>query len=78
MAKTKTVTYECRRCGTEIVVTSIGTGELSPLYCCGVETIERAPTTAGTIGRKKKTETTRSRAASVRKKGTSARKKTRT
>lgn len=76
MAKTKTVTYECRRCGTEIVVTSIGTGELSPLYCCGVETTETAPTAAGKMGRKKKTETNRSRPASARKKGRSARKKT--
>lgn len=77
MAKSRTVTYECRRCGTEIVVTSIGTGELSPLYCCGIETVERAPTTAGKMGRKKKTETNRSRAASARKKGTLAKKKTR-
>jgi len=37
MARTRTVTYECEQCGSEIVVTSTGEGELSPIYCCGIE-----------------------------------------
>jgi hypothetical protein len=42
MAKARTVTYECEQCGSEIVVTSTGEGELSPIYCCGIEVTETA------------------------------------
>jgi Desulfoferrodoxin, N-terminal domain len=44
MARTKTVTYECEQCGSEIVVTSTGEGELSPIYCCGIEVMQIAST----------------------------------
>ena len=40
MAKTRTITYECEQCGSEIVVTSTGEGRLSPIYCCGLEVNE--------------------------------------
>ena len=33
----KVITYECDKCGCEVVVTG-GTGaQLGPLYCCGAE-----------------------------------------
>jgi len=34
------VTYGCEQCGSKIVVTSTGEGELSPIYCCGIEVAE--------------------------------------
>jgi hypothetical protein len=40
VGKTKTITYECEKCGSEIVVTSTGEGEISPIYCCGIEVKE--------------------------------------
>jgi hypothetical protein len=40
MARQKPVTYECEQCGSEIVVTSTGEGELSPIYCCGIEVVQ--------------------------------------
>lgn len=40
MARAKSVTYECEQCGSEIVVTSTGEGELSPIYCCGIEVVQ--------------------------------------
>lgn len=40
MSGGKSVTYECEQCGSEIVVTSTGEGELSPIYCCGIEVME--------------------------------------
>jgi len=40
MAKATIVTYECEQCGSEIVVTSTGESQLSPIYCCGVEVTE--------------------------------------
>jgi hypothetical protein len=40
MAKGMMITYECDRCGTEVVV-SPGSGvQLSPIYCCGMEITE--------------------------------------
>jgi hypothetical protein len=40
MAKTRIITYDCEQCGSEIVVTSTGESQLSPLYCCGLEVSE--------------------------------------
>jgi hypothetical protein len=37
MAEAMVVTYECRRCGTEVVVTETLGTQLSPIYCCGME-----------------------------------------
>lgn len=31
----KPVTYECRKCGTEVVVTKAAGAHLQPIYCCG-------------------------------------------
>jgi hypothetical protein len=36
----RTVTYECKQCGTEVVVTETQDTSLSPIYCCGVEVSE--------------------------------------
>ncbi len=30
-------TYECRKCGTKVVVTETGGTNLQPIYCCGME-----------------------------------------
>jgi hypothetical protein len=40
MAKAMVVTYECERCGTEIVVSETYGAQLSPIYCCGMEITE--------------------------------------
>jgi hypothetical protein len=44
MATMRVVTFECRECGSEVVVTATGEVQLAPIYCCGVEVEE---TTAG-------------------------------
>jgi hypothetical protein len=40
MANSRIITYECEECGSEIVVTAAGEGQLSPIYCCGIEVTE--------------------------------------
>lgn len=40
MVKGTIITYECKQCGSEIVVTETGETQLSPIYCCGAEVIE--------------------------------------
>jgi len=40
MAKAVVVTYECERCGTEIVVSEAFGAQLSPIYCCGMKIAE--------------------------------------
>jgi hypothetical protein len=37
MAEATVVTYECRLCGTEVVVSETMGTQLSPIYCCGME-----------------------------------------
>jgi hypothetical protein len=37
MADAIVVTYECKRCGTEIVVSEALGARVSPIYCCGME-----------------------------------------
>jgi predicted RNA-binding Zn-ribbon protein involved in translation (DUF1610 family) len=44
VAGMRVVTFECRECGSEVVVTATGEVQLSPIYCCGVEATE---TTSG-------------------------------
>jgi len=55
MARKRTITYECEQCGSEIVVTSTGEGELSPVYCCGIEVTEISSTGKKAVRPKKKT-----------------------
>ena len=48
MAKAIMITYECDRCGTEVVVSPTSGSQLSPIYCCGmavaeVSSVEKAP-----------------------------------
>jgi len=40
MENARIISYECEQCGSEIIVTSTGEGQLSPIYCCGFEVIE--------------------------------------
>jgi hypothetical protein len=40
MSNARIVTYECKLCGSEIVVTERMETKLSPIYCCGVEVTE--------------------------------------
>lgn len=56
MARKRTVTYECQQCGSEIVVTSTGEGELSPVYCCGIEVTEISSPGKKAVRPKKKAE----------------------
>lgn len=51
MAKLRMVTFECKECGSEVVVTATGEVQLTPIYCCGVEVVET--TTGGAAGRAK-------------------------
>lgn len=40
MATATEVTYECEKCGSEIVVKETGESVLAPIYCCGAEVVE--------------------------------------
>jgi len=40
MVKARILSYECEQCGSEIIVTSSGESQLSPIYCCGIEVTE--------------------------------------
>ncbi len=40
MAKATIVTYECKKCGSEIVVKETGESALATIYCCGVAVAE--------------------------------------
>ncbi len=40
MATARVVTYECKQCGSEIVVTERGETLLAPIYCCGTAVTE--------------------------------------
>lgn len=53
MARTRTITYECEQCGSDIVVTSTGEGQLSPIYCCGIQVTEIAKKRKSTARQKK-------------------------
>ncbi len=64
MARARTITYECEQCGSDIIVTSTGEGQLSPIYCCGVQVTEI--TTAATSSARQKKQKTKT--ASVKKK----------
>jgi hypothetical protein len=33
-------TYECKKCGSKIIVAKTGERQLSPIYCCGTEVME--------------------------------------
>lgn len=39
----KIVTYECKECGCEIVVSGSHESHLRPIYCCGIE-VAKIPT----------------------------------
>ena len=56
MARATVLTYECTRCGSEIVVTGMPETELSPIYCCGMEVAE-VVSSEQTAKPKKKTAT---------------------
>jgi len=64
MARAKTITYECEQCGSDIIVTSTGEGQLSPIYCCGVQVTEITTATKSSTRQKKQ----KAKKASVKKK----------
>jgi len=55
MAKAVVVTYECERCGTEVVVSEAFGAQLSPIYCCGMEIVEISSVEKKPAKAKKKT-----------------------
>lgn len=63
MARARTITYECEQCGSDIVVTSTGEGQLSPIFCCGMQVTEIATARKSAARKKRKTKK-----ASVKKK----------
>lgn len=75
MASRKTVTYECEQCGSEIVVTSTGEGELSPIYCCGIEVMQITPTGKKAVSPRKEAAKKVSGAKGVSKKSSPAKKR---
>ncbi len=76
MARKRTITYECEQCGSEIVVTSTGEGELSPVYCCGLEVTEISSTGKKAVRPKKKAAKNVSSKKGTPQKKTPAKKKT--
>lgn len=40
----KVITYECKECGCEIVVSGTHESHLRPIYCCGTEVAKISPT----------------------------------
>lgn len=55
MATARIITYECEQCGSEIVVKSTGEGQLSPIYCCGIEVAQVSSAGKKSVKPKKKT-----------------------
>jgi hypothetical protein len=39
----KVITYECKECGCEIVVSGTHESHLRPIYCCGTEVAKISP-----------------------------------
>jgi hypothetical protein len=48
----KVITYECKECGCEIVVSGSHETHLRPIYCCGVEVAKISPASKGTVAKK--------------------------
>jgi hypothetical protein len=71
MAKAIVLTYECKQCGSEIVVTSTGETQLSPIYCCGLEVSE-----VSSVEKKPKKRAAKKIAKKVSKKKPAKKKKT--
>jgi hypothetical protein len=40
MQTARMTAYECRKCGTKVVVTGTDSTNLQPIYCCGMEVAE--------------------------------------
>jgi hypothetical protein len=75
MARLKSITYECEQCGSEIIVTSTGEGELSPIYCCGIEVVDASSTAKKAAHPKKAATKKGSQTKGALKKSTPAKKK---
>ncbi len=43
----KVITYECKECGCEIIVSGFHESHLRPIYCCGTE-VEKVSVSKGT------------------------------
>ena len=50
----KVITYECKECGCEIIVSGSQVGHLRPIYCCGVEVEKISPASKGSAAKKAK------------------------
>ncbi len=55
----KVITYECKECGCEIVVSGTHESHLRPIYCCGIEVAKISPASKRAAAKttKKKTVT---------------------
>lgn len=55
----KVITYECKECGCEIVVSGTPESHLRPIYCCGTEVAKISPASKKAYAKttKKKTVT---------------------
>ncbi len=49
----KAITYECKECGCEIIVSGSHESHLRPIYCCGVEVVKVYSASKGTGAGKK-------------------------
>ena len=49
----KVITYECKECGCEIIVSGSHESHLRPIYCCGIEVARVSPASNRTGAAKK-------------------------
>ncbi len=52
----KVITYGCKKCGCEIIVSGSHETHLRPIYCCGVEVTKKSSSAKGTAAKKVKTK----------------------
>ncbi len=52
MAMAKVITYECKECGCEIIVSGSHETHLRPIYCCGIEVVKIPSASKGTAAKK--------------------------
>ncbi len=71
----KVITYECKECGCEIIVSGSHETHLRPIYCCGVEVAKKS-TSAKAVTAKKTKERKAAKTTKKVMKKTAARKRT--
>ncbi len=50
----KVITYECKECGCEIIVSGSHETHLRPIYCCGVEVKKKSSSAKAAMTKKTK------------------------